>query len=244
MKSSFCIIGFGIVVFALLAVLNTLCGFRNFGFQSFGPNFTSAMVGGGLGGAISLVVVLVSFLLQLESRSRALEPARYLFLREDGEELKESYIAFIDTLRISGNHSTNLSSKSWQALSKEAWPDINVVNLVQKDVETSRISGLYEHSAILLKYTRLQDSIEEIVHSSATAIFEGKENLVQPVLWEAEYNIHTLRTKLDRLINQQIISQQIEIDLSPIETPMKEMVISAGKLLINLCKLSKGIKLE
>lgn len=239
MKSAFLFIGIGIVVFAIFAIVNTLCGFHAYGSQNFGPNFTSAMVGAGLGAAVSLVVVLIAFLLQQGSRSSALEPARYLFLCEDGEDLKESYIAFIDTLRIGGQNSVNLSGKSWKALEKEVWPDIENIELVQNDISKSRISGSYSSQAILEKYNRLRESIEEIVHDSATAVFEGKENLIVPVLWEANYNVHALFPKL-----HQLTVQQEDVDLSSIEKILKDVVVSAGKLLINLCKLGKNIKLK
>ncbi len=234
MKSNLWIIGLGIVVFAIFAVFKGLWGFNTYGSQSFGPNFTSAMVGGALGGAISLIVVLISFVLQQDSRSRALQPARYLFLREDGEELKEFYTAFIDALRIGGQNSLSVAGKSWAALKKEVWPDIKSIDLVQNDISKSRISGLYSSQAIEEKYHRLRESVELIVRISATGVFEGKENLIEPVLWEADYNVHALKPKLDQLIAQQIVARQGNVDLSPIEKPLKDAVISTGKLLINL----------
>jgi hypothetical protein len=232
----------GITVFVLLTIWFSLNAFHMYGNERFGPNFASAMVGGSLGAAISLIVVLISFVLQQQSRSSALEPARYLFLRQEGERLKESYVRYLDVLRLGQQTSVMLAGKSWEALKREFWPDIDTIAEVESYINKLPVSGLYNNQAVTGAYDQLRASIEQVVRMSATAVFEGKENLIVPVLWEADFKVGSLWARLQELGAGKAAQQSL--DLTPVEKPIKEAGISVGELLKALCKLGKDIKLE
>jgi len=232
------VMGIAIAILFLLAVKYTSYGFKAYS-DSFGPNFYSALVGGCIGASISLIVVLVGFIMQRDIRSRALESLRYLFLRKEAEELKESYIAFVDTLRIGGQDSIILAGKSWQALEKENWPDIKTIKLIEKNFSRMPISGLYDSNAIAAKYERLRNATESVVLMSATPVFEGKERLISGILWDADYNIHAIRNDLRNLT-----SQDIDISLSVVSERLEEIAISTSRLLINLSNLAKDVRVK
>jgi len=235
-------VGIGIVVLFLLSCWFGWEGFCTYGNKDFGPNFAAAIVGGALGAAIALVVVLISFALQNWSRSKALEPARYLFLRQEGEGLKEAFIRYVDTLRIGQQSSVILAGKSWKALKREFWPDIDTISTIQSSIDKSQVSGQYENQALTCTYNQLRTSLEEVVSKSATAIFEGKESLIVPVLWEADFKVGSLWAKLSGIGAGRVEQQSLE--LTSVEKQIKEAGIAVGELLKALCKLGKGIQLK
>jgi hypothetical protein len=238
------VIGVGIAVLVLLTAYFSYKGFSEFP-TVFGPNFKSALVGGCMGAAMSLAVVLIGFILQRDNRLRALEPARFLFLRQEAQELKESYIIFINTLRIGGPQLVTLTGKTWLSLDKTSWPDRETINAVEEIISQSPISGDYNGKAIWEKYERLRKATDAVVHASAaTSVFEGNEKLIEGVLWQADYDVRSLLSKLILLIRPRTNMADEPVNLSSATDSIKSALVSTGTLLTNLCELGKDIRVK
>lgn len=235
------VIWLGVIVFVGVAVYFAVQGYQQYGAENFGPNFKSDLFGSALGASLALITVLVGFKLEQQNRSRVLNAARYLFLRKEGENLNESYIRFVSTLRFTAS-TVSLAGKSWQAMKAEYWPDISTISEVQSSINTGILTGTYDYSTIRAAYNALQLSVENVVLMSATAIFEGKENIFKSTLWNADFKVHVLSSRLLSLACRTELDS--DVDLMPIQTEIKEAALSSGELLKSLCKLAKGVKLQ
>jgi hypothetical protein len=170
-----------------------------------------------------------------------------LFLRQEAQELKESYVIFINALRIDGQPLVTLTGKTWQSLDKTIWPDRDTISAVQKIISQSSITGVYDGKAIWDKYQRLRKATEAVVHASAaTSVFEGNEKLIEGVLWKADYDVRLPEPKLILLIRPRtdIPIEAVDVDLSIVADSLKNAVISTGALLENLCGLGTDIRVK
>ncbi len=232
----------GIVIFVILAVSFFVKGFLKYGDDQFGPNFWADLGGGCLGTALSLIVVIISFEIERINRSKSLNAARYLLLRDEGESLKEAYVRYLDTLRLGGECTVKLSGRSWQALKRDCWPDVAIISEVQSCIGTKSLSGTYDFLVIKNAYSELRMYVNAFKDISTIALFEGKEYLVNPVLWEADFTVNSLSAKLFPLESKCDSARQV--DLSSIESQIREAGLASGEFLKALCKLADSVNIQ
>jgi hypothetical protein len=218
MRLNIVFITIGIIVLTLVGIINAVLGFGIFGYTTFGPNFYSAVVGFSIGGALSLLVVLISFKLQQSSKEEALQVARYVFLRKDGERFKDAYVNFLETLRIAAAPASVLGGASWQAMDTQFWPKLDEINNIKNALKTAAMSGTYDLPSVEKVQKELKEATEGIIQAATTEVFEGRHQLVAPFLWDADYDngmlflrILTLKTQhgADAVVPAQSFKQSL-----------------------------------
>jgi hypothetical protein len=230
------IIGLAIGFFFVLALFFKYQGFYDYP-DSFGPNFISALLGGALGAALSLLTVLISIVMERTKRNETLSPIRYFFLRREGEKLKESYDRFLSTIRV--NSINQFKDKSWQSFDNKCWPDEKRINDFLSTIQKTSISETFDNHAVQNAYNQLRQSIEKVIEKTESGIFEGENTTVLKSLLEADYLTGSLWVEINKLGVGKV--EQVNIDLSPAETPLKKTVTAVGQLLVEFCKLSKKV---
>lgn len=222
-----------IIVALLLALLALALGWKD-------PYFRNAVVGAALGSAVGLLTTVIGF--NLSRQSSAPNAARFLFLREKGERLKEAYISYVDVLRLGNRTDMSLPGKSWQAPQKTGWPDASSVSAVQSMIEATRLTGEYDVSAVRQACKELRSSLDDVVHASETPLFEGKESLVEGILLSADYKVHRLGHDIVSLVPMPPTNQRVNLTL--LESTLKAAATSVGELLKSLCKLGGQIQIQ
>jgi len=102
----------GVVFLTVWAIVFGILGYKIFGVATFGPNFYGAIVGASVGGVVSLLAIIISFVIEGQRRAKDLNFSRFIFLRRQAEELKNFYIAFIQTMNLSGPNTSILERRS------------------------------------------------------------------------------------------------------------------------------------
>ena len=233
----------GVLAFVGLSIWFATQAFSEYGDEVFGPSFYGALLGVSLGAALALIVVLINFEIQRKMRSTAMNLARFVFLREQGENLKEAYIRYVDTLRLGGKNTGTLAGQSWKALKREFWPDIHCISNIQSSIGRLSLPNSVNGQAFHRAYQELRASVQEIVRAaSTTAIFESKEKLVEDTIFQADFKIGLLGSKLIPL--QLSRDTDLEYDLRELELEIKNAATSSGEVLEGLCKLGNVVKIK
>jgi hypothetical protein len=174
--SNFLKLWIGIGVLVAFSVVFFFIGRGVWGDQAFAPNYAASMAGAALGGALSLIVVMISFTITRQSREKDLSYARFAFLRRRGEELWQAYIAFCQSL---GVNTSNIAQATWNTVDHGLWPigekASELHDLLKK--QTSTFSNSPGPSAL-----SLIDAYDEVFAAvSDTGIFEGEHSIAKDI---------------------------------------------------------------
>ena len=183
-----------------------------------------------------------SFALGWDERSKALDIARYLFLREEGEKLKAAYFRYLDVFKLGGQDTAELAQRSWRTLDRKLWPDASSVSEIQAGVSGAAVPRELSVYVVKEAYDGLRRAVSNVAYVSAMAMFEGKEYLLKRVLREADDVINRLGVELVRFKSD--AEQGKPCDFVPIETPVKAVAISTGDLLKALCRLADEVTIQ
>lgn len=230
-----------VIVLIICAFAFTIVASSLFG-SSFTPNLYATLVGAFIGAIISLLVIPIYFNVEKSMRAKALMGARILFLREQGESLKEAYIRFVDTLGLGGSHSVALAGESWQGLDQMYWPDIQTIERIQSNITSKSLitSNFTSIQPIKIAYDALLIAVKDVLRTTSTSIFEGNEDLTKNVLFEAYFHVNKLAVKLNPINVPPTASLQTH--LTGMEPDIKQAAIASGKVLMDLCRLADKIK--
>ena len=174
--SNFVKLWIGIGVLVAFTVVYFFIGREVWGDQAFAPNYAASMAGAALGGALSLIVVMISFTITRKSREKDLSYARFAFLRRRGEELWQAYIAFCQSL---GVNASNVAGATWNSIDQTIWPNgvkaLELDKLLKK--QTVTVSNSPGQSTLTLR-----DAYDEVFAAlSDTGIFEGEYSLAKDI---------------------------------------------------------------
>ncbi|GEM_PF-1080651 len=212
--------------------------------QPFLANLYASFAGMAAGGVISILVLYFSFAGQKGIRTDAVQGKRILFLRKQSENLKEKYVKYVDTLGLGNIYTIILGGKSWKGLDQSNWPEIQTIEGIQYNIETQDIqtNNFIVIQPIKNSYDELQKAMTEVIEMTGTEIFEGEEQFAENAIYEGYFNVNKLASKLIL----PAIPQNIPLPnyLNTIHNDIKDAATSAGKVLIDICKLAEIVKRE
>jgi hypothetical protein len=187
-----------------------------------------------------VLAIRVTLTIEYKRRTKALAPSRIIFLREQGDKLKESYIRYVHTLKLGGSSLGALVAKSWRGLDISNWPDSSTIDQIQSEIENQKLTAPYTRRSIRKSFDNLLSSMEDVMRISGTAVFEGNEELTKHVLFGAYYHVSNLEPKL--ILLSQLPTSQILSNIIKIEKDLKKAATSTGEVLIDICKLADEVK--
>lgn len=180
-----------------------------------------------------------NFVLNRGSQSSARNIALHLFLREEGENLKEAYVYYISALKLYSPETASLSQRSWRSPDRRLWPDVSTLSSLQHSIVGTPLAKQLNVCAVKESFGILRGYISRVVSMSKMAMFWGNEYLLERVLHRADVSLDRLGVELIRYQTDDDWSE--ELDFTPIEELLKEVAMLIGDLLKTLCKLAEKV---
>ena len=183
-----------------------------------------------------------SFMLEWDEQFKTLDIARYLFLRDDGDKLKESYVRYLVAFNLGGREVDKLSQRSWRRMDRNLWLSASMISEVQSRLNESAVSGEFSVYVVKGAYDGIRRSVGSVARVSRMAMFEGKEYLLEHALRDADdvidrLGVELVRYKLDTELGK-------PCDFAPIGEPIKSVAVISGNLLKSLCKIADEITIQ
>ena len=162
----------GILALTAWTVLAFFIGRSLYGNSNYDPNYFASIASAGLGGALSLIVVLITFRIARENREKDLNQVRFAFLRKQGEMLWQSYIAFCQSL---GVNCAPIDQTTWNSTDKKLWPSGTKVNELHERLR-AKVKSVTSSPGSQTVY--LMDAYDDVFAGvTNTVAFEGEHTL-------------------------------------------------------------------
>lgn len=162
----------GILVLTAWTVVAFFLGRSLYGNSNYDPSYFAGIASAGLGGALSLIVVLITFRIARENREKDLNQVRFAFLRKQGEMLWQTYIAFCQSL---GVNCGPIDQATWNTTNKKLWPSEIGADELHQRIKAKVISITSPPGS---QTVHLMDAYDDVFAGATnTVAFEGELTL-------------------------------------------------------------------
>ncbi|MGD0856496.1 MAG: hypothetical protein ABSA18_11925 [Dehalococcoidia bacterium] len=188
----------------------------------------------------SVITALMIVVCTSSKDAKELFGHRIFFLHDKGEKLRESYIDYINALGFDNIDTKTLSANSWKQMEPENWPNIDVINKIQSNIQTQSIRFTNDVQAILSAHDKLLASVKDVANVAGTRIFSENRDLVELTSLSAYFHTSNLWIELDAL--SRMLPPEDRAKMTHFENQLKESAIKCGVVLIDLCKFANRMK--